>query len=143
MRKKVTTTTPTRPGAAAPRRRAIRRTNGRRALTLTGRVVGEAGLARPLPPPSRSALGQLAEVQLDVEPVLVARDVLLHGHVQVELDIRKAGNVAHGDLLHLPNLVGVLLLVRLEARRVDPLVHLRIDVGADIEGGVLAVVVPE
>src|SRR6266853_1701325 len=114
MRKKVTTTTPTRPGTAAPRRRAIRRRNGRRALTRSR--------AGALPPPSRSALGQLAEVQLDVEPVLVARDVLLHGHVQVELDVREAGNVAHGDSLHLPHLVGVLLLVRLEARRVDPLV---------------------
>src|ERR1700730_1154017 len=113
MRQNVTTTTPARPGAAAARRLENSRRKDSRIRDLPLHARGERK------PPS--ALGQLAEIQLDMEPVLVPDDVLLH----------------RADVFR------VLLLIRLEARRVYPLVHLGVHVRADVERGILAMVVPE
>src|SRR3984893_18267870 len=134
-RQNVTTTTPARPGAAAARRLENSRRKDSRIRDLPLHPRGERN--------PRSALGQLAEIQLDMEPVLVPDDVLLHRHVEVELDEGQPRHVTHRDLLHLADVFRVLLLIRLEARRVYPLVHLGVHVRADVERGILAVVVPE
>src|SRR6267142_4365769 len=105
MRQNVTTTTPASPGAAAASRLETSRRKDRRIRSSSPRCGRGA---------APSALGQLAEVQLDVEPVLVANDVLLHGHVEVDLDEGQPRHVAHRELLHLAHVLRVLLLVRLE-----------------------------
>src|SRR5262249_17445486 len=68
----VTTTPPARPGAAASSRRPTSR--------------------------STSVLRELTEVELSVEPVLVARDALLHRHVEVGLVERHPRDLRDGEL---------------------------------------------
>src|SRR5713101_1923899 len=58
---------------------------------------------------------ELAVVELAVEPVLVAVDVLLHCHVEVGLEDRYARNVVERELDEPPDQFRILLRVRLEA----------------------------
>src|SRR5439155_6934128 len=92
FRRKVTTITPTNPGTATMRRR----------------------------PTSVSTLlfFELPVVELPVEPVLVALDVLLHRHVEHLLVDRHARHVREHELREGAHVVRVLLLVGVEARGV-------------------------
>src|SRR4029453_16847481 len=101
IRQNVTTTTPARPGAAAASRLES-------SLRKDARI-GDVPLRAPGRGTPRSALGQLAKIQQDVNQVLVPADVLLHRHVQVELHEGQSRHVSHGHLLHLPHILRVLL----------------------------------
>src|SRR5258705_7346915 len=117
----VTTIPPASPGAAASSRRPMSFPMG----------------------PRGSVLGERAEVELAVEPVLVAGDTLLHRHVEVRLVERHPRHLQDGEPGELAHEVRILLRIRFEARRVDQLVHLGVLVGHGVEDRVLAVVVPE
>src|SRR5712691_1668294 len=110
FKRNVTTTTPAMPGrAAASRRRTIR--------SRDDLIAGEAARLRA------SLLGERAEIQLAVEPVLVARHALLHRHVERGLHQRHLGDVGHRDARERAHGLRVLLGIALLMRGLDQLVH--------------------
>src|SRR5258706_11579817 len=96
---------------------------------------------RQIPP--ASSLLQVAVVGLQVEPVGVALDALLHRHVHVGLRDRDARHLVEGDVDEAVHVLLVFLPVALEARGLDQLVHPRVLVAHGVEHRVLAVIAPE
>ena len=92
-----------------------------------------------------TALHQRAIIEAAVEPVLIARDVLLHRDVDEGLIQRDARDVGEGEIdeaLHV-GVVGRGVAGRGGgARAVDQLVHLRRLVAHGVEDGIVAVIAP-
>src|ERR1043165_530459 len=90
-------------------------------------------------------LHQRAVVETAVEPVLIARDVLLHRDVDEGLVQRDARDVGEGEIdeaLHVGVVGRGVAGGSGGARTVDELVHLRRLVAHGVEDGIVAVIAP-
>src|SRR5216684_2647884 len=94
---------------------------------------------------ARLRLYQRAVIEPAVEPVLIARDVLLHRDVDeglIQWNARNIGECQVDKALHVAVVARGIAGGRGGARAVDQLVHLRRLVAHGVEDGIVAVIAP-